>query len=159
MPRPGLRTLDRHPLECRLKKFNVVGVGAPSRDAQRNAASVGENRTFGTELTTIGRILAGIFPRPEAICSSLRPCSASSSQSLFARRIRAAKLSKSSETHLWRSTPDSSDAGPYQTQTPAALPSTGCPCEGRSKSLPSPSVGPPGGVALTDSICSAAITA
>src|SRR5690606_30384680 len=92
MPRPGLRTLDRQAIECRLKKFNVVRVGTTYRYAQRNAASVGENRTFGTELTTIGRVLACIFPRPEAIWSSLRPCSASSSQSLFARRIRAIGL-------------------------------------------------------------------
>ena len=83
MPTTGrLRPIDGGAIESRFEKLDVVGVGAAHFHAQSNATSVGEYRSLGTQLATIGRVFTGIFPRPEAIWSSLRPRFANSTECL-----------------------------------------------------------------------------
>ncbi len=76
----GLRALDRNGIERRLKKLDVVRVGAAHLNAQRHAVSVGEHRPLGSQFTAIGRVFPGFFPHPEATWSSLRPRFANSTE-------------------------------------------------------------------------------
>ena len=41
-------------------------IGTRNSEANRHATSVGENRPLGAQLTTIGRVFPGFFPRPAA---------------------------------------------------------------------------------------------
>ena len=71
--RRGFRPGDWDAVESRLKKFDVVSVGAADFNSQRDTATVSENRPLGSQLATISRVFARIFPHPEATWSSLRP--------------------------------------------------------------------------------------
>ncbi len=48
------------------QKTLVVSIGAVNRDAQRNAAGVGQDRSLDSELTSIGGVFPGFFPLPAA---------------------------------------------------------------------------------------------
>jgi hypothetical protein len=118
-----LRTLDGNAVECRLKEPDVVRVGAAYFNTQWYAATIGKHRPLGSQLAAIGWVLAGFFPRPEAILSSLRQRFANSTGSLVVRRIPAARPSTICERRQPLAIPESNDATCCQTQTPWALPS------------------------------------
>ena len=80
--RCGFGSGDRDAVESRLKKFDVVSVGAADFDSQRDTATVSENRPLGSQLATIRRVFACIFPHPEATWSSLRQRIANSTEYL-----------------------------------------------------------------------------
>src|SRR5688572_8767704 len=64
------RARNRNAEERRGKKLLVVCIGAADRQTDRHAAAVGENRPFDAQLTAIGGVFAGFFPRPAAPWSS-----------------------------------------------------------------------------------------
>ena len=121
------RAFDRNAVEGRLKKLDVVRIGAAHLNAQRHAASIGEHRPFGSQFATIGRVFAGFFPLPEATWSSLRPHFANSTGCLFVCRTLGARPSTTCERRRPPSIPGSNDARCSPTQTPLALLSTGSP--------------------------------
>jgi len=123
----GLGTLDRNAVESRVKKFDVVRVRAAYLYAQRHAATIGEHRSFGSQLAAIGRVFPGFFPRPEATWSSLRPRFANSTECLSVRRTPTTRLSTICGRRLLPSILESNDAKCCRTQTLLAPPSTGNP--------------------------------
>lgn len=56
-----------------LQQFLIVDVGARDGDTQRHAAAIRQHRPFDAELTAIGGVFAGFFPRPAVTSSALRP--------------------------------------------------------------------------------------
>ena len=75
-----LRTADWHAIEGGFKKFDIVSVSTTDHHPKRNASSVSQHRSLGSQLAAIGRIFACIFPHPEATWSSLRQHFANSTE-------------------------------------------------------------------------------
>jgi hypothetical protein len=145
----GLGSGERDAVESRLKKLDVVRVRAAHLHAQRGTTSVGQYRSFCSQLAAIGRVFASIFPHPEAIWSSLRQRFANSTGCLEARRTPGAMLSTVGERHPRRSTAENNDGVCFPNHTRGELLSTGNPCEARRKYLEpqfadQPAVGPLG---------------
>lgn len=120
-----MRPFDRGTVEGCLKKFDVVRVSATYLHTQRYAASVGEDRSLGSQLAAIRRIFPGFFPRPEATWSSLRPRFASSTRCHATHRIPKARLSTNCKRSPSESTPGNTCARHWQNRTPEELPSIG----------------------------------
>ena len=66
----SLGAANRNAVERLVEKFLVVSIGPAHRQTDRYAAAVGENRPLNAQLTAIGRVFAGFFPRPAAPWSS-----------------------------------------------------------------------------------------
>jgi hypothetical protein len=110
------------------QQLDIVSVGAGDRDAQRHAAAVCHNGTLDAELTAIGGVFAGFFPRPTAPWSWLRPTLASATRSHVASHTFAGIFSTSDGRPGVGSIPESTDAPCWMNRTAAAMPSTGSPC-------------------------------
>jgi hypothetical protein len=112
-----LRARNRHAVESCLQKLDVMRVGTAHLHTQGDAATVGEYRSLRSQLAAISRVFACIFPRPEAIWSSLRQRFANSTQSLLARRTPADIVSTTCETHPLQSTVGNNDATYFPNHT------------------------------------------
>ena len=106
----------------------VVSVGAGNRDAQRNAAGIGQNRSLAPELTAVGGIFPGFFPRPAATWWSRHRELASAKRCLACDCISAAPVSKTAAKYPGVSTLGNSDERYWDCQTVAGVPSTGNRC-------------------------------
>jgi hypothetical protein len=107
---------------------DIVSIGASDRDAQRHAAAVRHDGAFDTELTAIGGVFAGFFPRPTAPWSWLRPTLASATRSRVSCHTFAGTVSRSDGRPGVGSIPESTDGPCWRNRTAAATPSTGSPC-------------------------------
>lgn len=103
----------------------IVSVGAGNRDAQRNAAGIGQDRSLDTELTAVGGIFPGFFPRPAATWWSRHRELASATRCLVSDRISAAPVSKTAAKYPGVSTLGSSDVRYWGCQIVAGVLSTG----------------------------------
>src|SRR5688572_16353656 len=119
------RPLQRNRTQRRLKKFLVVGVGPGDGNSQRDAAAVGEHRTLHAELTAIGRVFAGFFPRPAATSSSPRLQLASAKRFHNSRRTGVSTTSRIAAKCPTAPTPESTDARCWRRRTVVAELSTG----------------------------------
>ena len=117
-----------HRLQRGPQQRDVVSVGAGDRDAQRHAAAVRHHGTLDAELTAIGGVLAGFFPRPTVPWSWLRPTLASATRSRVSCHTFAGIFSRNDGRHGVGSIPESTDVPCWMNRTAAAMPSTGSPC-------------------------------
>src|SRR5579862_2410208 len=117
--------LHRNRTQRRLQKLLVVSISPGNRNSQRHAAAISEHRALHTELTAIGRVFAGFFPRPAVTSSSLRPPLAIATRSRSRRRISAGRLSRTAATRPVAPTPESNDARCWTSRTAAVRLSTG----------------------------------
>jgi len=132
-PASRTRSANRNAAECGGEKFLIVNIGTGDCHRDRHSAAVGEHRSFDAELTAIGRIFAGFFPRPAALWSLRRRHSATAKRFLCGDHTRADTLSRVAETRHWKSTLESSDALCSKHRSTAAVPSTGSPCGARRR--------------------------
>jgi hypothetical protein len=107
------------------QQFDVVSVGTGDRDTQRHAAAIGHDRSFDAKLTTIGRVLAGFFPRPTAPWSWSRPMLANAIRFRVARHTSVNIFSRSGRRLAAGPIPESTDAPYLANRTAAAKLSTG----------------------------------
>ena len=126
-PYGRLGTRQGNRLQCSTQQFDVVSVGAGDCDAQRHAAAVRHDGTLDAELTAIGGVFAGFFPRPTAPWSWLRPTLASATRSRVSCHTFAGIVSRSDGRPGVGSIPESTDAPCWMNRTAAATPSTGSP--------------------------------
>jgi hypothetical protein len=129
LPAPSgrLGTRQGNRLQRSTQQFHVVSVGAGDRDPQRHAAAVRHDGTLDAELTAIGGVFAGFFPRPTVPWSWLRPTLASATRFRVSRHTFAGIASRSDGTPGVGSIPESTDAPCWMNRTAAAMPSTGSP--------------------------------
>lgn len=127
LPAPSRRlgTGERNRLQRGSQQLGIVSVGAGDRDAQRHAAAIRHDRSLDAELTAIGRVFAGFFPRPTAPWSWLRPVLANAIRSRVACHTFADMFSRSDEISGVGSILGSTDAPCWTSRTVAAMPSTG----------------------------------
>jgi len=118
------RTSDRNSVQGRSEQLLVVPVRARDGDTDRHAPGIGQHRSLDAELTTIGGVFPGFFPRPAAIWSSPRPDFASASRSPYAGRRCGDIPSTCGGRRPARPTPESSDARCSASQRRVATPST-----------------------------------
>ena len=139
LPTAGaLGARQRDAIERIEEKFLVVGVGAADRKTKRHAAAVGENRPLDSQLTAIGRVFAGFFPRPAVPWSSNHRRSANSNRCLAGDRSARAFSATPCQTRPARSTLESSDARCCRCRTRVAVPSTDSPCGAHRRCRSSP---------------------
>ncbi len=127
------RPLQWNRTQRRLQKCLVVSVGAGDGNSQRDAAAVGEHRTLHAELTAIGRVFAGFFPRPAATSSSPRLPLASATRSHSSRRTCVSTTSRTAARCPTAPTPESTDAWYWTTRRVVAKLSTGSPFAANSR--------------------------
>ena len=129
LPTPSSRlgTRQGNRLQRGTKQLDVVSVGAGDRDAQWHAATIRHDRSLDAELTAIGGVFAGFFPRPTVPWSWLRPTLASATRSRVSCHTFAGIVSRSDGTPGVGSIPESTDAPYWRNRTAAATPSTGSP--------------------------------
>jgi len=127
-PSDRLGTRQGNRLQRSTQQFDVVSVGTGDRDAQRHAAAVRHDRSLDAELTAIGGVFAGFFPRPTVPWSWLRLTLAIASRSRVSCHTFAGIVSKSDGTPGVGSILESTDAPCWMNRTAAATPSTDSPC-------------------------------
>jgi len=121
----GSRPLHRDRAQRGLQKFLIVSVGSGDGNSQRHATAISEHRTLHAELTAIGRVFAGFFPRPAATSSSPRPLPATAKRYRSGRRTSVSTPSRIRATRPVPPTPDNTDARYWRSQTAAAKLSIG----------------------------------
>ena len=109
------------------QQSDVVRVRAGDRNADRHAASICHDGSLDAELTAIGGVFPGFFPRRAVPWSWLRPTLATATRSRASRRTFAGIVSKGDERPGVGSIPESTDAPCWRNRTAAATPSTGSP--------------------------------
>lgn len=124
--RPGARNGDR--LQRGSQEFRIVSIGASDRDANWHATRVRDNGTFDAELTAIGGVFPGFFPRRAVPWSWPRPTLATAIRSRVWRHTFAGIASRSDERCVVGSIPESTDARCWTSRTAAATLSTGSRC-------------------------------
>lgn len=124
---PSLRLGTRygHGLQRGSQQSDIVSVRASDRNADRHAAGVGHDGSLDAELTAIGGVFAGFFPRPTAPWSWNRPTLANASRFRVSHRRFAGTSSKSGGTHVVGSIPGSTDVRCLKNRTAAAKLSIG----------------------------------
>jgi hypothetical protein len=129
LPTPSgrLGTREGNRLQRGTQQLDVVSVGAGDRDAQRHTATIRHDRSLDAELTAIGRVFSGFFPRPTAPWSWLRRVLASAIRSRVACHTFADMFSRSDEIPDVDSIPESTGVPCWARRTVAAMPSTGSP--------------------------------
>lgn len=120
-----LRALDRDAIQSFGDQFLIRHIGAFDCDGQGNATAIDQRRTLYAQFAPVGRVFAGFFPRPAAIWSSPRPCSATSSRDLSTRRIPSKQIPITPGTRPTPPTPESTRELRCPTQTAWASPSIG----------------------------------
>jgi len=123
-----LGTRHRHRLQSGQQQGDVVSVRAGDRNADRYAASIGHDGSLDAELTAIGGIFAGFFPRPTAPWSWSHPTLANAMRFRAVHHRFADTSSRSDERHDVGSIPGSTDARCLRNRTAAARLSTGSRC-------------------------------
>ena len=93
---PASRAWSRHrnAVKRGIEETLIVYIGTRNSEANRHATSVGENRPLGAQLTTIGRVFPGFFPRPAAPWFAPCPDSAIAMRCPAAHRNALAGTSK-----------------------------------------------------------------
>jgi hypothetical protein len=127
-PSDRLGTWHGNRSQCGTQQFDVVRVGAGDRDAQRHAATIGQDGSLDAELTAIGGVSAGFFPRPAAPWSWPRRVLANATRFRVAHHTFVDISSRSGGRRVVDSIPESSDAPCWTNRTEAATLSTGSPC-------------------------------
>jgi len=127
-PSHRLGSWHGHRLQRGLQERDVVRVRAGDRNADRHAASIGHDRSLDAELTAIGGVFAGFFPRPAAPWSWNRLTLANAMRFRVAHRRFADIFSKSNERRDAGSTPGSTDERCLRFRTAAAALSIGSRC-------------------------------
>ena len=125
VPSDRLGTRHGHRLQRSPQQSDVVGVGASDRDADRYAAGIGHDRAFDAELTAIGWVFAGFFPRPTVPWSWPRPMLANAIRFRVARHTSANISSRTGRRRAVGSILESSDAPCLANRIAAATLSTG----------------------------------
>jgi hypothetical protein len=110
------------------QQSDVVSVRAGDRNADRHAAGVRHDGSFDAQLTAIGGIFAGFFPRPTAPWSWSRPTLANASRFHVGRRRFAGTFSRSGERRDAGPIPGNTDVRCLANRTAAATLSTGSRC-------------------------------
>ncbi len=108
--RPGSfhgNAFDRLP-----RQLEVVDVRARHGQSHRNTVRLGKQTSLGAGFGSIRGIGAGFSPRPAALWSSPRPCSAKTSSTPSVRRTLPIRLAKVSGTRPPASIPETAD-GPW----------------------------------------------
>ena len=101
-----LRARYRDTLNRRLNHFAVMSIRSGNRQADRYTVCLSQQTSFNALFGPIRRVWAGFFPRQAGPCSSLRPLTAKTSQSLSTRHSLEEPLPRVSEKlRLW-STPE-----------------------------------------------------
>lgn len=103
----------------------VMGVGSADRDSNRDATSVSEYRALGAELSAIGRVFPGFFPRRGATWSSSHLSSATSKRYRGGGRTPSGRPSRDDRRCRAVPTLESSDAPCSNIQTREVTPSIG----------------------------------
>ena len=127
-PSLGLGTCYGHGPQRGPQQSDVVSVRAGDRNADRHAANVRHDGSLDAELTAIGGVFAGFFPRPTVPWSWNRPTLANASRSRVVHRRFADISSRSGGRRAVDSIPGSTDARCLANRTAAARPSTGSRC-------------------------------
>ena len=122
-----LGTLHRYRPQRGTQQSDVVRVRAGDCNADRHATGVGHDGSFDAELTAIGGVLAGFFPRPTAPWSWSRPAIANAMRFRVARHTSANIFSRSGRRLAVGPILESSDAPCLANRTAAATLSTGSP--------------------------------
>ena len=127
-PSDRLGTPHGHRPQRSTQQSDVVRVCAGDCNADRHAAGVGHDGSLDAELTAIGGVFAGFFPRPTAPWSWSRPTLANAMRFRVARHTFADISSRSDGRCAGGSILGSSDAPCWMSRTAAATPSIGSPC-------------------------------
>jgi hypothetical protein len=110
-------------------QLEVVDVRSRDGQSHRNAVSFDQQTSLGAGFGSIRGIRAGFFPRPAAISSSPRPCSATTSPDLSVRRTPPTRFATASQTHRPRAIPETVGArsnwnkGPWRSRHSIDTPS------------------------------------
>ena len=124
-PSDRLGTRHGHRLQRGTQQFHVVSVGTGDRDAQRYATAIGHDGSLDAELTAIGGVFAGFFPRPTVPWSWPRPMLANAIRFRVARHTSANIFSRNGRRRAVGSILESTDAPCLANRTAAATLSTG----------------------------------
>ena len=127
-PSDRLGTPHGHRPQRGTQQSDVVRVRAGDCNADRHAAGVGHDGSLDAELTAIGGVFAGFFPRPTVPWSWSRPTLANAMRFRVARHTFGDIFSRSDGRRAVGSILGSSDAPCWMNRTAAATPSTGSPC-------------------------------
>ena len=128
IPSDRLGTPHGHRPQRGTQQSDVVRVRAGDCNADRHAAGVGHDGSLDAELTAIGGVFAGFFPRPTVPWSWSRPTLANAMRFRVARHTFGDIFSRSDGRRAVGSILGSSDAPCWMNRTAAATPSTGSPC-------------------------------
>ena len=112
--------------QCGVQQRDVVRVRAG--DADRHTAGVGHDRSLDAELTAIGWVFAGFFPRPAVPWSWSRPTLANATRFRIVRHTFADIFSRSDRRRGDGPIPESTDARCLKPRTAAAKLSTDSRC-------------------------------
>jgi hypothetical protein len=142
---PSAWSWPRHgnAVEGRFDESLVMDVGTRHRQADGHAAGVGQDRPLDPQLTSIGGVFPGFFPRPAAPWSAPRPDSAIAMQCHAGHRNVATCASTTQRTRRVASIPGNSDGLCFPCRNSSAPPSTDIQCAGRRRYHSSPAVGSP----------------
>ena len=124
-PSDRLGTPHGHRPQRGTQQSDVVRVRAGDCNADRHATGVGHDGSLDAELTAIGGVFAGFFPRPTAPWSWSRPTLANAMRFRVVRHTFGDISSRSAGRRAVGSIPGSSDAPCWMNRTAAATPSTG----------------------------------
>jgi len=122
------RPWDGNRTECRAKECLIVSIRTSDGDADGHAARIGEDGSLDAQLTAIGRIFAGFFPRPAVTWSSPRPDFANANRSRACDDRTASRPSTTCGTRHARPILESNDAPCWVRRTEVARLSTGNRC-------------------------------
>ena len=126
-PSSRLRTPHGHRLQRGTQQSDVVRIRASDCDTDRHATSIGHDGSLDAELTAIGGVCAGFFPRPTVPWSWNRPTLANAMRFRVVRHTFADTFSRSGGRLAVDSIPESTDAPCSAHRTAAATLSTGSP--------------------------------
>ena len=127
VPSDRLGTPHGHRPQRSTQQSDVVCVRAGDGDADRHATSVGHDGSLDAELTAIGGVFAGFFPRPTAPWLWSHPTLANAMRFRVVRHTFVGTFSRSGGRLAVGSIPESTDAPCSAHRTAAAMLSTGGP--------------------------------
>ena len=104
-----------------------MSVGPGDGDPQRHTAAIGYDGSLDAQLTAIGGVFAGFFPRPTVPWSWSRPTLANATRFRVVRHTFVGTFSRSGGRLAVGSIPESTDAPCSAHRTAAAMLSTGSP--------------------------------
>ena len=113
------------------------------RQANGHATSIGQDRPFDPQLTTIRGVFSGFCPRPAALWSAPRPNSATAKQCPVGHRNAATFVSTIRRTRRTASIPGNSDGPCFPSRNSSVRPSTDIQYAGRRRYHSSPAVSSP----------------